>query len=225
MAQALAADPGSSGKAGGQIAWWALIAIPSFISGIWALYVAAFPQIMDQAGGYERMWAIPIIGFMHTAGGGIASLIGPLQFLKRLRRRQLNWHRWMGRVYLTAVGLSALAGLYLSPGSLAANTFGVAFIALAAAWFYTGWMAYATVRAGDVAAHRRWMIRNFALTFAAVTLRVEMPLLIMAGLHPIMALNVVGWLCWVPNLMAVEWWMRNRDKEAGSLAKMVQASA
>lgn len=222
QAQALSADPG---KAETPIAWWALIAVPSFVSGVWAIYVASFPQIMEANGGYERMWSIPIIGFLHTAGGGLASLIGPFQFMKGLRRGRLEWHRLLGRIYLVAVGLSALAGLYLSPGSLAANTYGIAFIALAASWFYTGWMAYRTIRARDVAAHRRWMIRNFALTFAAVTLRVEMPLLIMAGLDPIMALNVVGVLCWVPNLIAVEWWLRNRDTEPGSLARMAAARA
>lgn len=191
---------------------WALMAVPAIISGLWATYVALFPHSLEQTGGYERMFAIPAIGLAHVLGGAIASLIGPFQFLARLRQKQPVLHRWLGRVYLIAVGLGALAGLYLSPGSLAANTFGIAFIALALAWFYTGWMAYATIRQRDVAAHRRWMIRNFALTYAAVTLRVEMPLLIMAGFDPIMALNITGWLCWVPNLILVEWWMRRAGR-------------
>jgi uncharacterized membrane protein len=187
---------------------WIVMAIPAVISGIWGLYVAFFPDVLEQAGGKERMFAIYAIGFAHTAGGGIASLIGPFQFLTAIRRRAPRVHVWLGRAYLAAVGVGALAGLFLSPGSLAANTFGIAFICLAAAWFYTGWMAFASIRQRNVEAHQVWMIRNFALTYAAVTLRVEMPLLILAGMEPIMALNVVGWMCWIPNLLLVEWWMR-----------------
>ena len=158
-----------------------------------------------------RMFAIPAIGYAHTLGGMIAMLIGPFQFLSAVRRRYPQLHRWLGRAYLTSVAAGGLAGLYLSPGSYASNTYGIAFIALALAWLYTGARAYRSIRAGDVAAHRRWMIRNYALTYAAVTLRIEMPLLIvLAGLSPIMALNIVGWACWVPNLAVVEVWLRRR---------------
>jgi uncharacterized membrane protein len=159
----------------------------------------------------SRMFEIPVVGYAHTLGGAIATLIGPFQFLGALRRRYPRWHVWLGRVYLTCVGVSALAGLYLSPESAARNTFGIAFIALALAWLYTGTKAYLTIRARDVAAHRRWMIRNYALTYAAVTLRFQMPLFILVGgLSPMTALDIVGWFCWVPNLILVEWWMRRR---------------
>lgn len=163
------------------------------------------------AGQKARMFEIAAIGYAHTLGGMIATLIGPFQFLGVVRRRYPVVHRWLGRVYLACVFFSGLAGLYLSPGSYASNTFGIAFIALALAWLYTGTRAYLSIRAGEVAAHRRWMIRNYALTYAAVTLRVQMPLLIvLGGLSPILAMNIVGWTCWVPNLIVVDAWFRRR---------------
>ncbi len=163
------------------------------------------------AGQKARMFEIAAIGYAHTVGGLIATLIGPFQFLGAVRRHYPRVHVWLGRAYLTCVGLSGLAGLYLSPGSYASNTFGIAFIALALAWLYTGARAYLAIRGRDVQAHRRWMVRNYALTYAAVTLRVQMPLLIvLGGLSPILALNIVGWTCWVPNLLIVEMWMRRR---------------
>jgi hypothetical protein len=117
-------------------------------------------------------------------------------------------------VYLVCVGLSGLAGLFLSPNSEARNTLGTGFILLALAWLFTGTKAYLAICARDVESHRRWMIRNYALTYAAVTLRVQMPLLIVGGLTPVMALNVEGWLCWIPNLILVESWIRLRGRGA-----------
>jgi hypothetical protein len=46
---------------------------------------------------------------------------------------------------------------------------------LAVLWFLTGLEAYRTVRRGNIEAHRRWMIRNFALTLAAVIPRNQLP--------------------------------------------------
>jgi hypothetical protein len=47
--------------------------------------------------------------------------------------------------------------------------------------------------------------------YAAVTLRIEIPLFIVVGcLAPMAALDIVGWFCWVPNLILIELWMRRR---------------
>jgi len=192
-----------------RIGWW-VMALLSFAAGLWAIFITVTPSAL-LGGQWDRMFTIAAIGLAHTLGGAIASLIGPFQFLDGLRRRNRRLHIWLGRVYLVSVGLSGIAGLCLSPGSLASNTLGIAFVLLALAWLHTGWQAYAAIRRRDVDAHRRWMIRNFALTYAAVTLRIEMPILIVAGMAPVLALNVVGWTCWIPNLIAVEWWMKRKD--------------
>jgi len=153
-----------------KIGWW-VMALLSFAAGCAVARMAQEPAVL-LGGQWNRMFAIPLIGFAHTVGGGLASLIGPFQFIGSLRRRNRLLHMWLGRVYLTAVGASGLAGLCLSPGSQASNTLGIAFVLLALAWLHTGWQAYVTIRRRDVEAHRRWMIRNFALTYAAVTLRI-----------------------------------------------------
>jgi hypothetical protein len=64
-------------------------------------------------------------------------------------------------------------------------------------------MAYRMIRLRKIAAHRRWMIRNFALTYAAVTLRLEMPLLGMA-FGDVLGYQLVAWVCWIPNLLVAE---------------------
>jgi uncharacterized membrane protein len=204
---------------------WAVLLLGAIMASAHALLFATVPDypIADPIARH-RMFVIAAIGYAHTLGGAIASLIGPFQFLGWVRRRHPRWHVWLGRIYLVCVAAGALAGLYLSPGSYAANTFGIAFILLALAWLYTGAQAYLTIRRRDVQAHRRWMIRNYALTYAAVTLRLQMPALIVwGGLSPILALNIVGWTCWVPSLIVVELWMRRRGAGGQPTAPQVGA--
>lgn len=85
------------------------------------------------------------------------------------------------------------------------------FATLAIIWLYSGWQAYAAVRRGDIATHRQWMMRNFALTFAAVTLRIHLNIL--TGPLEISfaeAYASVAWISWVPNLLIVEWFLLRR---------------
>ena len=82
---------------------------------------------------------------------------------------------------------------------------------LAVLWFLTGLEAYRTVSRGNIEAHRRWMIRNFALTLAAVTLRNQLPFMRFALDWPFPRSSItVSWRCWVPNLLIAEWMVRRR---------------
>jgi hypothetical protein len=53
------------------------------------------------------------------------------------------------------------------------------------------------------------MIRSYALTFAAVTLRIWLPLGQVLHFDFVEAYRVIAWLCWVPNLLAAEWILNN----------------
>jgi uncharacterized membrane protein len=148
---------------------------------------------------------------LHIAGGIGALLAGPLQFSERLRARALNVHRWLGRFYLLEVGLGSIAGLAMALVSDQGMPTHLGFGTLAILWFLTGLQAYRMVRRGNIIAHRQWMVRNFALTLAAVTLRNYLPLLLFV-LHWSFRSSyiTVSWLCWVPNLLIAEWMVRKR---------------
>ncbi len=142
----------------------------------------------------------------HIAGGIGALLAGPWQFSNRLRARALNFHRWLGRFYLVEVALGSVAGLVMSVVSEEGWPTHLGFGVLAVLWFFTGLQAYRAILRGEVEAHREWMIRNFALTLAAVTLRNWLPLMIFALHWPFhISYVIVSWLCWVPNLLVAEW--------------------
>ena len=146
---------------------------------------------------------------LHIAGGMGALLAGPWQFSEKLRTRALNFHRWLGRVYLLEVVLGSVAGFVMATVSEQGLPTHLGFGMLALLWFFTGLEAYRAIRRGNTVAHRHWMIRNFALTLAAVTLRNYMPLMLFAfGWSFRQSYITVSWLCWVPNLLVAEWLVR-----------------
>lgn len=143
--------------------------------------------------------------FQHVSLGGIAMLIGFIQFSKKMRTRNLRLHRLFGKIYLVAVLLSGAAGFYV-----ALHTFGgvpaqAGFVGLAVSWLFTSAMAYWRVRSKDIDAHERWMIRSYALTWAAVTLRIYLPTFEHAlNMNFNESYQIIAWLCWVPNLIVAE---------------------
>jgi len=147
--------------------------------------------------------------YAHVFASAVALTLGPFQFSARLRTTHLGLHRWLGRFYLgVGVLVGGAAGLFMAFhafGGLAAR---LGFACLALAWLYTGLRAYQAIRARDIATHRRWMVRNFALTFAAVTLRLWLPGAVVAGVPYELAYAVIAWLCWVPNLLAAQLLLR-----------------
>ncbi len=143
--------------------------------------------------------------YAHVFASAIALMLGPLQFSSRLRHSRASLHRWLGRFYLGAgVLIGGLAGLYMAFHTFGGAIARLGFAGLALAWLYTGLRAYLAIRAGHVAVHRAWMVRNFALSFAAVTLRLYMPASVVTGIGFEAAYPFIAWLCWVPNVIAAE---------------------
>jgi uncharacterized membrane protein len=149
--------------------------------------------------------AHPVAIRTHVFASALALLLGPLQFSARLRSRHPHWHRWSGRIYLgVGVLVGGAAGLAMSVHAFGGLPGQLGFAGLALAWLATGALAFASIRRGDVAAHRRWMIRNFALSMAAVTLRIYLPSSFALGVPFDLAYPVIAWACWLPNLVVAE---------------------
>ncbi|MEZ5033222.1 MAG: DUF2306 domain-containing protein [Saprospiraceae bacterium] len=148
--------------------------------------------------------------FTHISLGGIALLSGMTQFSTRLRHRNPSRHRLLGKIYVGACLISGLAGLYIAQFATGGWIARLGFTLLALAWLITTWTAWRRILVRNTEAHRRWMIRSYALTFAAVTLRLWLPLFTGAfGMDFIPAYQIIAWLCWVPNLLVGEWMIRH----------------
>lgn len=169
-----------------------------------------------------KLWAL----YGHIFGGAIALIAGAFQFLPRMRERVPSVHRWTGRVYLIlGVGVGGVSALLIAPGIRSGFGGGIGISLLAVLWMWTGAMAYRAARLRDFESHREWMTRNYALTFAAVTLRLWLPLLILAQLPFLQsgyggdfdalfleAYRVVIWLSWVPNLLFAEYFLLSKKR-------------
>jgi uncharacterized membrane protein len=150
--------------------------------------------------------AHPVAVYVHVFAAMAALLLGPCQFSARLRRTHIHIHRWAGRVYLS-VGVLAggLSGLYISQFAFGGPLARLGFASLSVCWLYSGARAFLAIRRGAIDEHRKWMVRNFALAFAAVTLRLYVPAAVAAGIDFAAAYAVIAWLCWLPNLLLADW--------------------
>ena len=156
----------------------------------------------------RRRGETPLPFWLHLAGSLVALAVGPPQLNRRLRNRALGLHRWGGRVYVMAVLVGGAGGFALAMRSDQGLITHLGFGALAVIWLFCTVQGYRAIRAGDEVVHRAWMIRSFALTFAAVMLRIILPLELASGVPFPTAYRIVSWACWVPNLVVAEWLVR-----------------
>lgn len=186
------------------ITWWLMVLL-ALVVGAYALGYFVFSDMIEPDF-KARFDEIPFTARLHIIPGGLALILGAFQFNSNLRSRFTRMHRNCGRAYVVFVLTGAVAGLFLAwytPQSVATR---LGFASLAVVWFYSGVMAYLAIRAGNIKLHQQWMIRSYALTLAAVSLRIQLPLYQGAvGLSFEEAYAIVAWFCWIPNLVIAEW--------------------
>jgi uncharacterized membrane protein len=153
----------------------------------------------------------------HLFFGPRALAAGALQFSARIRATRPVLHRRLGWLYVTSVLVSGIGGLLMAFVSDGGPVTHWGFGLLAVGWLTTTAAALRAILRGDTATHERWMRRSYAFCFGAVTLRILLPLFLLAGLTFGTAYRIASWASWLVNLAAVEWWLRRRPV-AGSEA-------
>lgn len=152
---------------------------------------------------------------IHVVGGVIALLVGPLQFVRRIRMRRPAFHRATGRIYVLACAIAAPSGFVLALGTTAGPVVAVGFAIpaiLCASFTWLGWRAVMERRFGD---HADWMLRSYAVIATAITLRLLIPASAYLDFDFLAAYRVNSWLAWIINLVLVEYAIR-RSRGSGS---------
>jgi hypothetical protein len=190
--------------------WWLVLT---------ALAVGAFAPLQYLGASLETLAAndLPLAGnymdrpawtqaffYAHIVGGGLALLLSPIQLSARVRARVPRLHRMTGRVVLGSIAVGGVAGLVLAPHNVAGLDGTIGFGALAVLWLTFATLGFLAIRRGAVTIHRRWMLRTFALTYAAVTLRLWLAVLTPVTGEFVSAYQFVPFLAWVPNLVLAE---------------------
>ncbi|QPF72236.1 DUF2306 domain-containing protein [Roseateles sp. DAIF2] len=151
---------------------------------------------------------------VHALSAALALLVGPLQLAAALRRRRPALHRWGGRLYMAAVALGTLSALPLALPAETGVLASAGFLCLALLWAASSFEGLRHARARRYEQHRAWMIRSFALTAAAITLRLYLAAGAALGLPVEQSYPLIAWLCWLPNLLAAEAWLAHERQRA-----------
>jgi uncharacterized membrane protein len=148
----------------------ALAAIPLTAGALRLIQLAGGPAVIPAD---HRFAGFPVALVTHILGAAVFALAGALQFAPRLRRRHPAWHRRAGRAVIASGTLVATSALWLTlfydaqPGTgellyMLRLIFAPALIACLV-------LGLAAVRRGDIATHRAWMTRAYALGLGAGT--------------------------------------------------------
>lgn len=156
----------------------------------------------------STVWKTAFYG--HISFGGLALLVGWSQFIKKLRAKRLNLHRNLGKVYVISALISGLCGVYLGFFATGGIVSSLGFISLGIIWLFTTTRAYIAVKNKDLSLHQGMMIYSYAACFAAVTLRIWLPLLTIIFGEFLLAYKIVAWLCWVPNMIFAQIWVKKK---------------
>ncbi|MBV9215029.1 MAG: DUF2306 domain-containing protein [Acidobacteria bacterium] len=144
--------------------------------------------------------------FVHVYMSIWVLLAGFTQFSNKIRTSYPKWHRALGYFYAVDVVLITgpagfIMGFYANGGVPSK----ISFVILAIGWITFTVLAVLKAKEGDYNGHRDFMIRSYALTLSALTLRAwKWGINNSFDLHPMDVYRAVAWLGWVPNILLAE---------------------
>lgn len=145
--------------------------------------------------------------FVHVYASLWVLLAGFTQFSSSLQRSRPGLHRKLGYIYvLNVLLITGPAGLLMGFYANGGIPSRISFILLATGWIFFTAMALVKAKRGDFRSHRHYMMRSYALTLSALTLRAwKWGITNSFELPPMDVYRAVAWLGWVPNLLLAEW--------------------
>jgi hypothetical protein len=165
--------------------------------------------LTKQAVLHITLWRIAF--YTHISSSLFVLLAGGIQFFKN--NSSPRFHRITGTIYVLMILIvSAPSGLvmaFYANGGVAAK---VSFVIVSLLWWIFTFKAYRSAKAKQWKLHRAEILRSYALTFSAITLRTYVMLLpFIIHLSAKDAYTLVSYLSWIPNLLVAEFIIRKTN--------------
>jgi uncharacterized membrane protein len=193
----------------------ALSAIP-FLGG--AIRLAGLASGAEITSENARFFALPLPVVLHILTALLFCILGAFQFAPGFRRRKPRWHRVAGRL-LVLCGLAAgLSGLWmtqfypLDPHIQNYLLYGFR-ILFGSAMVLSITLGLAAILRRDVARHRAWMIRGYAIGQGAGTQALTALLwLLIFGTPNELTKELLMGASWAINLVVADWIIRRQSR-------------
>ena len=147
--------------------------------------------------------------YLHIFSSCFILFAGAFLFSKTIIKKYRNLHRWSGKIYvLLLLIISAPTGMIMAFYANGGWPAKISFLILCPLWWYCTYMGYRKIREKKIQEHEKWMIRSYALTLSAISLRFYQMILGNAGWDPATQYIFVSWISWVGNLLMAELYIR-----------------
>lgn len=147
---------------------------------------------------------VPFKALTHMLIAPLALLVGPFQFISSLRARHPKVHRYLGRLYVASCVIAGVGALAIAPHASGGPIAGWGFGILAVLWIGTALGGWWSAMRRRFELHRLLMRLSYAMTFGAVTLRLQIPIGLMLGYTSYSAMSVwLAYTSWIPNVIVV----------------------
>ena len=169
--------------------------------------LAANPEISTEN---ARFVAAPLSVIVHILCASLFSILGAFQFSSGLRQRSPGWHRVSGRIVVASGIFAALTGFWMTvmypiPPELQGGLLYAVRVFVSVAMLLSIFLAVTEIKGGDIATHRAWMIRAFALgQGAGMQVVVLLPWMLLIGQPSMLHRDLLMSLAWLINLLVAE---------------------
>jgi uncharacterized membrane protein len=171
-----------------------------------------FPAYTEEIPKIEQRFADnAVVTVLHVVTGAAFLTLGVLQFSSPIRNRHLRFHRRSGYFLTGLAFLAGITGLWLGVVKPYSATERAPSAAAGAMFLVAPAIAVVAVRRGEIARHREWMIRFFAVGVGIVVIRLVGPVIIWLS-SPVPFRDIVGltfWVGWLVSVVVGEAWIRS----------------
>jgi len=150
--------------------------------------------------------------YTHVFSSIFTLCAGFTQFSSFVLKQHRKLHTIIGKIYAYDIFfINFPAGMIMAVYANGHLPSKIAFVMLDILWCWFTYRAVVAAKNGDIKAHRANMIRSYALTLSAITLRTwKIILSACFQLDPLTVYMIDAWMGFVPNLLFAEWLIRKK---------------